>query len=506
MLFFPMSRIIDVEKNEKQILYERKRIMKYEPLFDSVSSHEVPEWYNDAKFGIFFHWGLFSVPAYARSGHNINDMAVEDDTFEAAMKEAPYSEWYMNKLRIEGSSTQKYHEEKYGKDFAYTDFQKEFEEVSKNCDMGEWAEVCKNAGAKYVVLVTKHHDGYCLWPSEFKNPSDPAYQSKRDFVGELTDAVRERGMKMGLYYSGIFDWTFVKYPIDGVRTFISHHLATQEYCDYSVAQTKELIQRYRPSILWNDIGFPYQYDTNKLFADYYNEIEDGVINDRWKQYPLKDGEDPEEKLDEWEKEVEAQRKTHGIEGMLMNDLHHDFTTPEYAVKFKYREKKWELTRGIGMSFGYNEQEDEKDMLSYPEMVTTLVDVVSKNGNFLLNIGPKADGSIPEMQKKPLLQLGAWLKQNGEAIYGTRCWKEQEGKTADGREVRYTEKPDALYVFVFGSELPEKVTVKDLEIPEGSTVELLGNNKKVSWSQEGADLVITPEDYPDEPVHAFKISK
>ncbi len=480
--------------------------MKYEPLFESVSSHEIPEWYNDAKFGIFFHWGLFSVPAYARSGQNINDMALEDDTFEAAMKESPYSEWYMNKLRIEGSSTQKYHEEKYGKDFAYTDFQKQFEEISKNCNMDEWAKVCQDAGAKYVVLVTKHHDGYCLWPSEIKNPKDPKYQSKRDFVKELTDAVRGRGLKMGLYYSGIFDWTFVNYPITDMRSFIAHHLSTQEYCDYSVAQTRELIQRYHPSILWNDIGFPFQYDTNKLFADYYNEVEDGVINDRWKQYKLEDGEDREKKLDQWVEEVEENRKKFGLEGAMMNDLHHDFTTPEYAVKFQYREKKWELTRGIGMSFAYNAQENENDMLSYPEMVTTLVDVVSKNGNFLLNIGPKADGTIPEMQKKPLLKLGAWLKQNGEAIYGTRCWKQQEGKTADGREVRYTQKPDALYVSVFGAELPKEITIKALEIPKDSVVELLGNHTKAAWSQKDGDLVIRPEGCPDEPVHVFKVSR
>lgn len=480
--------------------------MKYEPSFESVSSHKVPEWYNDAKFGIFFHWGLFSVPAYARSGHNINDMAAGEDSFDTAMKESPYSEWYMNKLRIEGSSTQKYHEEKYGKDFTYMDFQKQFEEISANCNMDEWAKVCQDAGAKYVVLVTKHHDGYCLWPSDIKNPADPGYQSKRDFVQELTDAVRGRGLKMGLYYSGIFDWTFVDYPITSIRTFIAHHLATKEYCDYSVAQTKELIQRYHPSILWNDIGFPSQYDTNRLFADYYNEVEDGVINDRWKQYKLEDGEDREEKLTQWENEVNEKTKEFGLEGTMMNDLHHDFTTPEYAVKFKYREKKWELTRGIGMSFAYNDQENENDMLTYPEMVTTLVDVVSKNGNFLLNIGPKADGTIPEMQKAPLMQLGAWLKQNGEAIYGTRCWEQQEGKTADGREVRYTVKPDALYVFVFGSELSGEITIKDLEIPKDSVIELLGNNKKAAWSQKEGDLVISPEGCPDEPVHVFKISK
>jgi alpha-L-fucosidase len=479
--------------------------MKYEPTFESVSTHAVPDWYNDAKFGIFFHWGLFSVPAYAKKGNNLNDMSAQDSSMEESMKESPYAEWYMNKLRIEGSSTQAYHAEKYGKDFQYTDFQEQFEKINENCDMKQWAEVCKNAGAKYVVLVTKHHDGYCLWPSDIKNPGDPNYQSKRDFVGELTDAVRAEGMKMGLYYSGIFDWSFVKYPIRDIKTFIEHHLSTKEYCDYSVAQTMELIKRYHPSILWNDIGFPYQYDTNKLFADYYNEVEDGVINDRWKQYRIEEGEDREAKLEQWTEEVLERTAREGLEGMMANDLHHDFCTPEYATHFEYREEKWELTRGIGMSFAYNAQEGEEDMLSYPEMVTTLVDVVSKNGNFLLNIGPEADGTIPEMQKKPLMQLGEWLKRNGEAIYGTRCWKVQEGTTGDGKEVRYTEKPDALYVSVLSADLPEKVVIKDLEIPAGSSVELLGNKAKLTWSQDGKDLCIHAAGCPDEPVHVFKIS-
>ncbi|CUX38522.1 alpha-L-fucosidase [Clostridium sp. C105KSO13] len=462
--------------------------MKYEPTLESVEKHEIPDWYNDAKFGIFFHWGLYSVPAYAKKGNNLNEMTEQDNTFESSMTESPYSEWYLNKLRIEGSSTQRYHYKVYGKDSDYYDFQKDFEKANKNLNMNDWADVCKKAGAKYVVLVTKHHDGYCMWPSEVKNPSMPDYQSNRNFVEELTDAVRSRDMKMGYYYSGIFDWTFFKKPILDVRTFIGQHLASNEYCEYSVAQMKELIEKCHPSILWNDIGFPPQYNLNKMFADYYNTVPEGVINDRWKQFHLNTEKDAEAQLDKWVEEAGERMKTLGLEGMMMNDDHHDFSTPEYTTKFEYREKKWELTRGIGMSFAYNKEEDENDMLSATELITTLVDVVSKNGNFLLNIGPMADGTIPEMQKKPLFQLGAWLEKNGEAIYGTRCWREQEGITADGLGVRYTEKPDALYVFILSSEISTELTIKNLEIPKDSRILLLGDGSSLEWEQSGSKYI------------------
>lgn len=478
--------------------------MKFEPTFESVEKHEIPEWYEDAKFGIFFHWGLYSIPAYAKKGNNLNEMTEQDVTYSTAMKESPYSEWYLNKLRIDGSSTQKHHYENYGKDFDYFYFQKDFEAATANLDMNDWAEVCKKAGAKYVVLVTKHHDGYCLWPSEIKNPSMPDYQSKRNFVEELTNAVRSKDMKMGYYYSGIFDWTYINTPISDIKTFIGQHLASDEYCDFSVAQIYELIEKYKPSVLWNDIGFPAQYNLNKMFADYYNAVPEGVINDRWKQYHTEPDTDVKAQLDQWAAEAGERMKTSGLEGMMQNDIHRDFTTPEYTTKFEYCEEKWELTRGIGMSFAYNKEEDESDMLSYSELITTLVEVVSKNGNLLLNIGPMADGTIPEMQKQLLLRLGAWLEKNGESIYGTRCWKEQEGMTIEGPEVRYTEKQEALYISVLASELPTQLTIKNLQIPSDSKIISLENGNSLTWDQVDGDLRIQTGTYADEPVHVFKV--
>lgn len=477
--------------------------MKFEPTYDSVSQHKIPQWYDDAKFGIFFHWSLFSVPAYARSGQDLNSLGMEQG-LGASMENSPYAEWYLNKARIAGSDTQKHHALTYGEDYSYFNFQKAFEEDAAFANMEEWAEFCKNAGAKYVVLVTKHHDGYCLWPSRHKNPHINGYQSPVDFVGQLTDAVRSRGLKMGLYYSGIFDWTFIDYPIKDMKSWILHHLPSQEYCDYSVAQLYELIEKYQPSILWNDIGFPPQYDLNQLFADYYNAVPDGVVCDRYKQYILDKNQDRETQIENWIKDREKALATGGLVSLLSHDAHCDYNTPEYAEHLDYRTKKWELTRGIGKSFGFNQMENADDMLTCEDIVKTLVDVVSKNGNLLLNVGPLADGTIPNMQKLPLLQTGEWLKKNGESIYGTRCWKMQEGKTMSGQEVRYAVKQDTLYVSVLDSKLEAKTVIEGLDIPENSRIELLSEGKLLNWTNEEHKLSICIPEYKEQPVHVFKI--
>lgn len=165
--------------------------MRFEPTEESIKRHEVPQWYQDAKFGIFIHWSLFSVPAWAPGeGKNLAELSEEEDGFANSMKNSPYAEWYLNTSRIEASPTNKHHKEKYGEDFNYFDFQKEFEEQNRTMDADEWVEFFKAAGAKYVVLVTKHHDGYCLWPSNYKNPFMKEYQSRRDLVGEITEAVQ----------------------------------------------------------------------------------------------------------------------------------------------------------------------------------------------------------------------------------------------------------------------------------------------------------------------------
>ena len=479
--------------------------MKFEPTEQSVKSHEVPQWYKDAKFGIFIHWSLFSVPGYAPgAGKSLAELSDEsDDGLANSMKNSPYAEWYLNTSRIKGTATNKHHEEVYGKDFNYFDFQKEFEKQNANMNPEEWADFFKEAGAKYVVLVTKHHDGYCLWPSEYKNPKMKDYQSKRDLVGEITNAVRDRGMKMGLYYSGIFDWTFKDYPIDGMENWVNHHIVTDEYSEYAWNQTEELIHKYKPSVLWNDIGFPAQCDLNQLFADYYNTVPDGVINDRWRQYSVSSDEEKQDII----KMLNKQLAEGGISGILVTDKHCDFVSPEYADGFTLQKKKWELTRGIGMSFGYNAAESTEHMLKGKDIIYMLIDAVSKNGNLLLNVGPKADGTIPEEQRKPLMETGKWLKVNGEAIYETTYWDKQEGKTADGKDVRFTQKGNALYAMIMNEELSGNVEILDLEIPANSTVTLLGCDEKLAWKQNENSVVVTlPEKMDKQIAYTIKFEK
>ena len=471
--------------------------MKYEATYDSVHQHQIPQWFHDAKFGIFIHWSLFSVPAYA--GEQTKDIMeqIEAGEMEELFHNYPYAEWYLNSLRIKDSLTQAYHKKHYG-DKSYYDFQKDFEEQNADLDVKEWAKFIKKAGAKYCVLVTKHHDGYCLWPSDIKNPFMPEYQSKRDFVGELTDAIRDEGLKMGLYYSGVYDWTFkTEFPIDSMQAFLLHQDMPEGYTEYSVAHFKELIDKYKPSILWNDIAFPYGYNLNELFAYYYNNVEDGVIDDRWNQ--VKVPRTPEE----WAT-FSAGAQTQA--GLVNTTTHYDFVTPEYKVYDEVQTQKWETTRGIGRSFGFNRTESGSDYLTGKEIIDMLIQVVSRNGNVLLNIGPRADGTIQFEQVKPLLETGAWLEVNGEAIYATRPYDVPELKDCCGNAVCFTQTDEAVYAISLRTELADKLNIIGMNIPEGKKVTLLGTGE-VQYENIGDNVrIYIPENYTKELAYAFKIEK
>ncbi|OYW82973.1 MAG: hypothetical protein B7Z22_13260, partial [Hyphomonas sp. 32-62-5] len=164
-----------------------------------------PEWFAKPQLGIFIHWGMFTIPAWAPRGRAIHELHGDDYYMSAVM--TPYSEWYDNAVRVEGSETRKRHLELYG-DKPYQDFFPEFDAQSQKFDANEWADFFVECGATHCVFVTKHHDGLCLWPTDVENPHRPGWHTERDFVGELADAVRARGLRFGLYYSGGLDWTF----------------------------------------------------------------------------------------------------------------------------------------------------------------------------------------------------------------------------------------------------------------------------------------------------------
>ena len=343
-------------------MYDRG-VSRYAPTKESLDEHALPTWFDDAKLGIFVHWGPYSVPAWAPTGVSLADLAKQG--WERAFAGNPYAEWYWNTLAFSESATRAHHDATYGRDFPYERFGEQFRAATRDWSPEPWARLFARAGARYVVLTTKHHDGFLLWPSAHANPHMPAWQSERDLVGELTHAVREAGMRMGLYYSGGIDWPFEGRPVRDIAGLVKAIPQGEDYARYADAHWRELIDRYAPSVLWNDIGYPKAAQPLRLMADYYACVPEGVVNNRFATF-----------------------------GYAPSEQHHDYTTPEYAVLAEAVPTKWESCRGIGHSFGWNRAETDADLLSVEQLVHLLVDVVSKNGNLLLNVGPTGDGSIP----------------------------------------------------------------------------------------------------------------
>ncbi|MGC9360676.1 MAG: alpha-L-fucosidase [Anaerolineae bacterium] len=454
--------------------------MRYEPMWESLDKHSTPKWFDDAKFGIFIHWGVYAVPAYhewyvtfmspkARFGRNLGgppytatrgDLA--EDVFKANIREDAYA----------------YHRKKFGPSFAYDDFIPMF--TAEHFAPAEWASLFKQAGARYVVLTAKHGDEFALWPSKHTPRNAGDMGPHRDLVGYLTEAVRREDLKMGFYHNTTYSFWDERYP-------------EPEWVAYMNDSIKELVDRYQPSVLWGDTltgpatdanGKPLgaeHWHSKDVLAYYYNhspEPDEVVANDRWGI-----GED--------------------------GRFHGDYYTPERERLDAIRPDKWEACDSLDpQSWGYNARLGDQDYMSVKEAVHLLVDVVSKNGNLLLNIGPKADGTIPQAQQDRLLGIGQWLKVNGEAIYGARPWVVAEGSTAEGLPLRFTKKTDSLYVFLLGTPDGGQVTLEGLgnAVCGAATVRLLGQDAPLAWQQEQRDLVVAfPDDAPESVCHVLKIT-
>ena len=462
--------------------------MHYEATLDSIKQHTVPDWFHDAKLGIFIHWGLYSVPGWAPEGADI-DKQVAEKGWEAMFANNPYAEWYLNTLRLGDTPTRRHHVATYGEQFSYDDFVPLFNQAVEKWNPDEWAELFQKVGARYAVLTTKHHDGFLLWPSSSTSPHKPGqYAATRDLVGELTAAVRKRNLRMGLYYSGGLDWSFEEKAIRSLADVHGTIVQSPEFVQYAHAHFHELIDRYAPSILWNDIGYPAAADVPELFAYYYNNVPDGVVDDRWSQQPSVVEQGPD-----------------SFFTPPPPAPHSDYTTPEYSAYTEIVEKKWEATRGIGHSFGYNQNEGPDDYLSVEELVRSFVDIVSKNGNLLLDIGPMADGTIPALQRERLLGLGAWLDVNGEAIFDTRPWVTANGTTSAGIGVRFTQKAGAVYATLLDTPTRGTITLEKLNAAAGTTVTLCGADGALNWTQQDGGLSVTLPVLPDSPAHVLKIT-
>ena len=474
----------------------------------TLSTRELPTWYDDVKLGIFVHWGPYSVPRWAPRVPDIQEL-LRDGGPRRMLRENPYSEWYLNTMKIPGSPTAAHHARTYGPDYSYHRFAEQFTAEAESADVDQIADLAAAAGAGYVVLTTKHHDGYTLWPSAHHHPKLGAYGSRRDLVGALDDAVRARGMRTGLYYSGGYDWPYNDATLTGPADSVLAVPADPGYADYAERHVRELVERYRPSVLWNDIGWPAATDLPRLFADYYEAVPDGVVNDRWAQTDLARG-------------GPAEAAVRGLAGLVQlawklipedkRELsfpatpHHDFTTPEYASLEQIAEKKWETVRGVGHSFAANSNEDPADIVAAGELVHMLVDAVSKNGNLLIGVGPLPDGSVPAEQQAPLRALGRWLHENGSAIRGSRPWVVPSDVAGDGTAVRFTRTGVDVNVITLGTPSSAEFVLPGLVAGPNASALLVSTGQTLEVNDRGEGVCVRlPARLPVSPAHVVRLS-
>ena len=468
----------------------------------------LPTWFDDAKLGIFVHWGPYSVPRWAPRVSDIQQL-LRDHGPRAMFRENPYAEWYRNTMSIADSPTALHHRDTYGADVPYERFADEFSRTAEGADLDNMAELAQASGAGYMVLTSKHHDGYTLWPSTQEHPVLGRYGSRRDLIADLDSALRARSMRMGLYYSGGYDWPFNGATLHNPADSLLAIPTDPAYARYAEAHVRELIERYQPSVLWNDIAWPQATNLPRLFTDYYDAVPEGVVNDRWAQHEVPDqrGGIALTKLAGnmtqmlW-KLLPAEQRELAFPSMG----HVDFTTPEYVQYDEIVEKKWEATRGVGHSFAANSNEDPADIVTVEELVWLLADTVSKNGNLLIGIGPLPDGTTPPEQQAPLRALGAWLAQHGPAIHGTRPWHRAEGRASDGTEVRITRNGDDVFLITRGVPVRSDWELPFLEAAGDVRATLLATGEDLPVdATQGAVRLQLPDRLPVAPAQGIRLS-
>jgi alpha-L-fucosidase len=491
-------------KNRLALINDEVSHKPFRANWNSLGRYQVPEWFRDAKFGIFIHWGVYSVPAFG-------------------------NEWYSRNMYLQGNPAFEHQIETYGpqSSFGYKDFIPMLTGSKFNAD--EWVDLFVRAGAKYIVPVAEHCDGFPMYASDFTDWNAARMGPKRDVVGEIAVATRKRNLRFGASSHRAEHWWW----FDGGTTFDSdvtdpryaglygpaeprtwpgddsvkepdpNHLERwlppdQAFLDDWLARSTEIIDKYKPDILYFDwwIGQPaFQPYLQRMAAYYYDRA--------------------------------AERNA----GVVLTYKENAF--PENAAVLDIERGKldalrllpWQTDTSISKkSWGYVQNDTYRGAAS---LIAELVDVVSKNGNLLLNVGPKADGTIPDEDKSVLLSMGQWLSVNGEAIYGTRPWlvfgegptsdaasavKGSDDKTFTAQDVRFTTRDGFLYAIALGWPADGELKIRILSqgtpyLPRPVTrVELLGSHEKLGWKQTAAGLELDlPNDKPNDMAYVFKIS-
>jgi alpha-L-fucosidase len=488
------------DSERASLLQEVDRVSHEGPFrhdWESLQKYQVPDWYKDAKFGIFIHWGVYSVPAFG-------------------------NEWYPRNMYRAGSEEYNHHIATYGSHdkFGYKDFIPMFN--AEHFDPAAWAELFKKAGAKYVVPVAEHHDGFAMYDSGLSDWTAAKMGPHRDVVGELAKAVRAEGLHFGVsshrvehnfflgvgrsipsdvndpqyaaFYGPAHAWltNMRGTPLDNDFTYVS-----PAWTNDWLARAAELVEKYHPDIMYFDwwIGQPsIRPNLTRFAAYYYNRALNygdhvGVVN--YKDYAMQE-----------------HAAVLDLERGQLGDIRPLYWQTDTSVSNK--------------SWGYIKD----DTFKSPEFVVhQLIDIVSKNGNLLLNIGPRSDGTIPEPVQQVLLDVGAWLNLNGEAIYGTRPWRTYgEGPTKvmpgsfhdtetgnyTAEDFRFTTKGDVLYAIGFAWPANGEAVIRSLAPTSGSepvhTVTLLGSEAKPRFEQRPDGLhVQLPPQPPAKYAYALRVT-
>jgi len=358
-------------------------VAHYTPTWKSLDSRPLPKWYDEAKFGIFIHWGVFSVPSFKNEWYW----------------------WYLNGDNV--TEYQEFHKKMYGADFKYQDFAPMFQ--AKMFDPAQWAKMFKRAGAKYVVLTSKHHEGFTNWPSQVSwNWNAMDVGPHRDLVGELATAVRGQNLTYGLYHS-LFEWFNPLYLQDKASGFKTRNFVKEK----TMPELKEIVEKYKPDLIWSDGDWEADeayWGSKEFFAWLYNEspVKDTVVtNDRW---------------------CSGCSLKHG--GYFTGS---DRQQPDASLL----SHKWENAMTVDSdSWGYSRATPLSGYLTAGDVVNELISTVAYGGNLLLNVGPTADGLILPIFEERLNQVGDYLEVNGEAIYHTIPHRTKQNATVHGGPLAY----------------------------------------------------------------------